>query len=49
MNEPGTTHDRLLAVLNEGTNPITLRTVDGKIRIAVVPDPTATGTFIIDP
>jgi hypothetical protein len=49
MQDPGTTHDRVVAVLNEGENPITLRTVDGKIRVAVVSDPTAVGTYIVDP
>ncbi len=42
-------HDRFLAVLNNGKNPVVLRTSDGDIRIAVVPDPTAVGVWIIDP
>ena len=42
-------HDRFLAVLNNGKNPVVLRTSDGDIRIAVVPDPTAVGAWIIDP
>ncbi|MSR40365.1 MAG: hypothetical protein EXS10_00465 [Phycisphaerales bacterium] len=42
-------HDRFLAVLNNGKNPIVLRTSDGDIRIAVVPDPTSVGIWIMDP
>jgi len=42
-------HDRFLATLNDGTNPIVLRTTDGNIRVAVVPDPTAVGIVIRDP
>ncbi len=39
----------LEAVLNDGTNPIVLRTVDGDIRIAVVSEPTKVGAQIIGP
>ena len=39
----------LRAVLNGGDTPVVLRTVDGDIRIAVVPDPFAIGRFIVDP
>lgn len=39
-------HDRMLATLNDGTNPVILRTSDGDIRIAVVPVPTAVGPWI---
>lgn len=39
----------LKAVLNDGTNPIVLRTVDGDIRIAVVNDPTEVGAQILAP
>jgi hypothetical protein len=39
----------LRLTLNDGENPIRLRTVDGDIRIAVVNDPIAVGTFIIEP
>jgi len=35
--------------LNDGENPIRLRTVDGDIRIAVVSNPTNIGTYIIQP
>ena len=42
-------HDRFLALLNNGKNPVVLRTSDGDIRIAVVPDPTAVGAWILDP
>ena len=35
----------LHATLNGGTNPIVMRTVDGDIRITIVEDPHATGTF----
>lgn len=43
---PGTTHDRLLATLNGGTNPITLRAADGAVRLAVVKDPLTVGRWI---
>lgn len=39
-------HDRMLATLNDGTNPVILRTSEGDIRIAVVPVPTAVGPYI---
>lgn len=42
-------HDRFLAVLNGGTNPVILRTSDENIRVAIVPDPTAVGMMIVDP
>lgn len=46
---PSTDDDTLIATLNEGTNPVTLRTVDGQIRIAVVPEPTKVGAMIVTP
>ncbi len=46
--KPGTQQDVLHGVLNDGTNPITLRTVNGDIRIAVVSDPESVGEFIMD-
>lgn len=42
-------HDSLLASLNGGEGRLTLRTVDGDIRIAVVGDPHAVGSFQIRP
>ncbi len=39
----------LRMTLNDGENPIRLRTVDGDIRIAVVSNPVAVGTFIVEP
>jgi hypothetical protein len=36
------------ATLNYGTNRVTLRTVDGDIRIAVISNPEQVGEFIID-
>jgi hypothetical protein len=49
MNVKATTRDDSLdAILNEGSNPIVLRTVDGDIRIAVVHNPEHVGQFIVD-
>jgi len=45
----GNDHDRMLATLNDGTNPVFLRTSDKNIRIAVVADPTNVGREIVDP
>lgn len=36
---PGSTGNHLAARFNDGLNPITMRTVEGNIRIFVVPDP----------
>ena len=36
---PGSTGERLAAQFNDGTNPMTMRTTDGNIRIYVNPDP----------
>jgi len=36
---PGSTGDHLVARFNDGVNPITMRTVEGNVRIFVVPDP----------
>ena len=44
-----TGEDFLRAILNGGDSPVVLRTVDGDIRIAVVPDPFAVGKYIVDP
>lgn len=44
-NRPSRTAGRL----NDGGSLVMLRTVDGDIRVAIVPDPTAVGAFIIDP
>ena len=41
--------DTLVATLNGGTNRITLRTVDGDIRVGVTGDPHATGSFAVGP
>jgi hypothetical protein len=41
-------HDRFLAVLNDGTNPVVLRTSEENIRVAIVPDPTNVGFSIVD-
>lgn len=43
----GTKHDRLFARLNDGTNPVILRTVYGDIRVGVVHNPEQV-TWIID-
>ncbi len=45
----GTVHNTLLASFNDGTNPITLTTLNGDIRIAVVHNPTDVGTSIVTP
>ena len=45
----GTDHDTLQSTLNGGVNPVVLRTVDGDIRVAVVKEPAAVGTVIVDP
>lgn len=42
-------HDSMLATLNGGVETITLRTVDGDIRVAVVGDPHAVGSHTIQP
>lgn len=42
-------HDRFLAVLNNGTNPVVLRTSEDNIRVSVIANPTAVGAFIVDP
>lgn len=47
--DPQNDHDRFLAVLNEGTNPVVLRTTRDNIRVAVVPDPVRVGSMIVDP
>lgn len=44
---PPTTNSTVHGVLNEGENRITLRTVNGDIRIAVVHDPERVGAVII--
>lgn len=44
-----TDHDTLKATLNQGDNPIRLRTTNGDIRIAVVSDPEAVGLRIFEP
>ena len=43
-----TSHDTLNAVLNQGANPVVLRTVKGDIRIAVVHNPEDVGKWIVD-
>lgn len=40
---------RFLAVLNDGKNPVVLRTSEDNIRVSIVPNPTAVGAFIVDP
>jgi hypothetical protein len=45
----GNDHDRMLATLNDGTNPVFLRTSEKNIRVAVVADPTNVGREILDP
>jgi len=45
----GTDHDSLHATLNGGDNAITLRTVNGDIRIAVVSNPEEVGLRIFEP
>lgn len=45
----GTDSDTVKAKLNDGANPIVMRTTDGKIRLAVRNDPMETGWMIIDP
>ncbi|MBI1304698.1 MAG: hypothetical protein GC172_13070 [Phycisphaera sp.] len=47
--DKGNDHDRFRAVLNDGTNPVVLRTTEQPIRVAVVPDPTKVGPIIRDP
>lgn len=45
----GNDHDRMIATLNDGTNPIVLRTSGRNIRVSVVADPTDVGRAIVDP
>jgi len=45
----GTDQDSLRASLNDGENPVSLRATNGKVRIAIVPDPMAHGSRIYDP
>ena len=45
---PPTRDDALRVTLNNGENPIVLRTVNGDIRIAVVDNPEHVGTLIVD-
>jgi DUF4097 and DUF4098 domain-containing protein YvlB len=45
---PPTRNDALRVTLNEGTNPVVLRTVNGDIRIAVVKNPEHVGAIIMD-
>ena len=42
-------HDRFLATLNGGTNPVVLRTSNDDIRVSVVANPTSVGFHIVDP
>jgi len=46
---PGVRPGTLVATLGTGRNPVALRTTEGDVRIAVVPDPTAVGAVIISP
>ena len=46
---PGTDSDTLLATLNDGQNPVRLRTSEGNIRIAVVPNASDAGPLIVSP
>jgi hypothetical protein len=46
--DAGNDHDRFLAVLNDGANPVVLRTSGKDIRVAIVPDPTKVGIYIVD-
>jgi putative adhesin len=46
---PGTDHDTLLATLNDGENPVQLRTSEGDIRIAVVNIAPDTGSLTVSP
>jgi hypothetical protein len=45
----GNDHNTLIATLNDGKNPVLLRTSEKNIRVAVVPDPTNIGREIMDP
>jgi DUF4097 and DUF4098 domain-containing protein YvlB len=45
----GTNRHRLRATLNDGENPVQLRTVDGDIRVAVVSNPTDVGAEVRKP
>ncbi len=45
----GTDGDTLWMTLNEGTNPVQLRTVDGDVRISIVDEPLDVGGLIVDP
>lgn len=44
----GTSFNRVLASLNDGRNPIEIRTYEGTVRFASVRDPLAVGAFIVD-
>ncbi len=49
MKESASTQHRLRAVLNDGVNPVMLRTSHGDIRIAIVSNPTEVGHWIVQP
>ena len=46
--KPGTTYNRMIGSLNDGRNPIELRTVEGIVRFASIPDPLDVGAMILD-
>jgi hypothetical protein len=43
---PDNRSDRIVAVLNNGDNPVVIRTTEGDIDVAVVPDPVGLGPFL---
>jgi len=43
---PDNRSDRIVAVLNNGDNPVTIRTTEGDIDVAIVPDPVGLGPFL---
>lgn len=47
--DPTNDHDHFVAVLNQGKNPVILRTSEKRIRVAIVPNPTDVGFVIVDP
>jgi len=47
--DPANRHNRVRARLNDGANPIILRSVDGNVRVAITDEPMAFGMRVIDP
>jgi hypothetical protein len=48
LTEPGSRHDFFRGRWNDGDNPVTMRTIDGNIRVSVVHNPEQVGMFIFN-